>query len=178
MIIPFADSDRWLAIVRSYATTAYRLEQAKIYPADVRAGAMDAWLAGDTTPRPSTDWSRMVAAHMADGKRIERVRVFEDSPTTYQQWLRWASRKDVVAGEIHRYMNRSAADQLGLSADGGDWWLLDDERLVVFHFDGLNQSHVEVIDDTDRVAEAIRWWDLAVANSEAETYGLKEQAIA
>ena len=174
----FADS-RWLTeVVLAYRQTAYRLEQATIYPSDVHGGAMDAWLAGETTPPPASEWSSMVARHVAEGKRMERVRVFDVPPTPYQEWERWISRRNVLAGEVQRYMDRPVADEIGLTEYGGDWWLLDGRVLVTFHFDGLRQSSVEVTEDLRVVSEAAHWWAVAVANSRAETYGTEDDADA
>lgn len=47
----------------------------------------------------------------------------------------------------------AAATEHGLTT-AGDWWLLDSELLIVFHFDGYERTGVEVTDDALRVAAA------------------------
>lgn len=79
-------------------------------------------------------------------------------------------------GEVQRYMTRQVADQLGITAHAGDWWLIDDRTLVVYVFDAARRSSVEVTEDPARVADAARWWEIAVANSKAWTH--KESAVA
>lgn len=153
------DAER-LALVRAYRRTAHRLEQAKVYLGDVRSGSLDAWLAGAIAPRTANPWTEMVAAKTATGSRMERVRMHDDPPTPYQKWLRWASASNIAAGEIQRYVSRADAVDAGL-ADAGDWWLIDDELLIVFHFEGIERVAVEVVDDAGRVTEARGWWRIA-----------------
>ncbi len=158
---------RWLDVVQSFERTAFRLEQQPIYLGDVNSGLLNDWLAGATEPTGPNDWSRMIAGKVADGCEIVRVRVLEDPPTPYQQWIRWYSHKNLVAGERHRYMTRPEADQRGLSSiDDRDFWLLDGRTLVVFTFDGIRNQTVEVTDDPDRVGTATTWWKMAVGASE------------
>lgn len=154
---------RWLDVVKSFTTSAYRLEQQLIYVSDVHAGLLDSWLAGQTEPPGPNEWSRMIERKVSAGVPVERVRVFEDEPTLYQQWLKWWSVKNVNAGEQHFYMNRSVADMRGVShIYDRDFWLLDRTTLVAFTFDRDGKQTVEVTQDPDRLAAAILWWDLAI----------------
>ena len=132
------DDPAWLTVVQSFEWSAIRLEQQPAYLADVRSGGLDAWLCGATQPPGDDDWSQMVAAKVSGGASIRRVRVFEDTPTPYQQWIRWASAKNVEAGEQQRYLSRSHANSLGITADRmhpADFWVLDGLTTVIFHFD-------------------------------------------
>lgn len=162
MIYRGTDRDaEWLALVKAYKRTAFRLEQAPAYLADIRSGALDSWLAGATAPPSANPWTEMVAAKAAAGARMERVRVYCDPPTPYQEWNRWASAANVAAGEVQHYISWADAVDAGL-VDAGDWWLLDDELLVVFHFEGLERVAVEVVEDAARLIDARQWWQVAV----------------
>ncbi len=158
----FATNDRqWLDPLDQFKVTAFRLEQQPVYVHDLTNPDFVRWMAGDDTPREPSDYSRSVETAVADGKTIHRVRVFEDPPTRYQEWLRWYSAVNVKAGETQQEIGRSVADQHGLTA-AGDWWLLDDELLIVFHFDGYTRTGVELVDDPLRVAAAAHSWSTAV----------------
>lgn len=165
----------WLEVVHAFEHTAFRLEQERVYLADVRSGALNAWLAGDRTPPAPNDWSQFVERRVAAGAQIERVRVFEDEPTPYQQWLRLWSRKNVEAGERQAYLTRSQGDALGLTelADR-DFWVLDDRTLVAFTFD-TGERVVEVTSDPARVAAAAYAFHVANGRAVVETY---ETAVA
>lgn len=165
-------NDEWVRAIWDYEHTAYRLELQARYGEPSEEEYLQRFLAGDMTPPANDDawrqWCDQVAASVLAGKRIERVRVFEAPPTDYQRWLRWASGPNIEAGEVIRYMTQSEAARVGLpGADAGeDWWLLDDSRLVVMRFRPSGERYEnELIDDPDRVAEARRWWDLAVHHS-------------
>lgn len=72
-----------------------------------------------------------------------------------------ASAPNLAAGEVQHYLIRTQATDVGL-ADAGDWWLIDDKMIVVFHFEGLERVAVEVVDDESRLADARRWWQIAI----------------
>lgn len=155
------------ALLAGFERTAYRLEQRLIYTVDVASGAMNAWLAGATEASlEETDpWYEQVRTAVDAGKRYERVRVHLDEPTPYQQWLQWTSAHNYRAGEIMRYLTRSEADRLGVTEAVGDWWLLDEERLIWFDFDEAENQTAELVTDPGRVAEALQWWRVAAAHS-------------
>jgi hypothetical protein len=105
------------------------------------------------------------------GRRLERVRVHDNPPTDYQRWERWAGRWNIEAGELIRYMERATAHDVGLLPAAGDtdWWLLDDSNVILMRFDKAgNRIHTELTDDPRIVAQASKWWDLAVRHSVPE----------
>ena len=160
MILAPDPADAWLAHVTSYQRSLLRLEQQPAYVVDAHSGAMDQWLAGGPalpSEGPEDPWCRMVRQRLAaTGATVDRIRVLEEPPTRYQQWLVEASSENVDAGESIRYLNRSEADTAGITADAGDWWLVDRRLLVQFTFEGTRLEHVEVAEDPDRVEAALR----------------------
>ena len=56
-----------------------------------------------------------------------------EPPSDYQRWMMWAEPWHSAAGEHISYMPRSRAEDLRLPL-ANDWWLLDDERLIVMRF--------------------------------------------
>lgn len=155
--------------LRSFEHSAFRLELQDAYAEPSEAKLFAAFLSGN--PYPATevpelrDWYKSVAAHVGDGKRIERVRVQQEPPTSYQQFERWLDRWNLEAGEIMRYMTRERAHEIRLLPTVGDqdWWLLDSARLIVMQFD--NEGHRirnELVTDPVTVLQACKWRDLAV----------------
>jgi hypothetical protein len=169
--------EEWAEAIRKFERTAFRLEQQRQYAEP--AGTVERFLAGD--PQPLDDvpefrsWAEHIRTLTQQGKRIERVRVHDDPPTDYQRWERWAGQQTIAAGEVIRYMSRQRAHEVGLLPAAGedDWWLLDDDRLVVMRFnDDGRLVENELVTDPDRVAQACAWRDLAVHHSAPDFTGV------
>lgn len=162
----------WAEQLRSFDHTAFRLEVQPTYAEAEETSTVKRFLAGD--PQDPTEvpelqaWFDQVDALIQQGKRIERVRVHDNPPTPYQQWVRWIGTWNAKAGELIRYMTRAQARDVGLMpADGKvDWWLLDSSRLVVMRFDDDgHRIENELVTDPAEVVQACAWRDLAVHHS-------------
>jgi hypothetical protein len=164
--------DEWPEQLRSFEHTAFRLEQQRGYSVPLEKELFSRFLAGDLTPPTDSpairEWFAMVGAQVAQGKRMERVRVQDDPPTPYQRWQRWFDRWNAEAGESIRYMTRQQAHEVNLLPAAGDedWWLLDSCRLMVMRFDEEGHLLETVLStDPERVVCACAWRDLAVHHS-------------
>jgi hypothetical protein len=99
------------------------------------------------------------------GKRRARVRVLDEPPTDYQRWLVWTSPWYAAVGEDIRYLTRSRAARIGLPLRE-DWWLLDDNRVIVMRFTEEGEIAGDVlITDPAAVASYRTWRDLAIAHA-------------
>lgn len=158
--------------LRTFDRTAFRLELQPVYLEPTEQDTVALFLAGYPQPAPEVpalrEWFEQVADLTRRGKRIERVRVHEDPPTDYQRWERWIDQWNRAAGETIRYLTRRQAHDIDLLPAAGDedWWLLDDNRLIVmrFSFDG-RRIHNELVTDPTAVQQARAWRDLAVHHS-------------
>lgn len=167
-LIQLSDSE-FLDAVLSFEHTAFRLELQRSYAEPHEAPQYAAFLEGNPQPGPDdpelVDWYRRVAEHVAQGARVERVRVQEDPPTDYQRFERWLDQWNLQAGEIMRYMTRTRAHEIGLlpAAGNADWWLLDSARLIVMRFDDSGHRIAnKLATDPEAVLQACKWRDLAV----------------
>lgn len=144
--------------------SAWRWEQQPVYDmADERAD-IDAFLAGhpvDPRGNPFTGpWLRQVAELTAAGVTIGRVRIVEEPPTDYQRWLRWVDRHNRAAGERIDYLTRSRYQEIGPPpfAPKADWWLVDDESLLIMNFAPSGQrTSIELLVDEPEIEMAVRW---------------------
>jgi len=172
------NDEEWAEAIRTFEHTAFRLEQQRQYAEP--AGTVERFLAGD--PQPPDDvpefraWADDIRTLTQQGKRIERVRIHDDPPTGYQRWERWAGQQTIAAGEVIRYISRHRAYEVGLLPAAGpdDWWLMDDDRLVVMHFN--TEGHLdesELVTDPDWVTRACEWWRLAVRHSAPDLTGVR-----
>lgn len=164
--------DEWAELLKEFEHSAFRLEQQPSYMVDVETGTVARFLAGDPQdPReiPHLDsWFDQIARLTAEGRKVGRVRIVEDPPTGYQRWEQWLGRWNAEAGETIRYLTRQCALEVGVlpAAGSDDWWLLDDERLIVMHFDKDGRlGQTELVADPDRVTSAQSVRDLAIRHS-------------
>jgi hypothetical protein len=157
------------------ARAAFRLELQDEYREPVEVDTVARFTAGhpqDPTEVPALrDWYDLIRRLSRAGRHIGRVRVHSDPPTMYQQWERWAGRWNVDAGEVVQYLTRQRAEEIGLLPAAGvaDWWLLDDERLILMHFDAEYRRTDELTDDPGLVEQARAWRDLAVQHGVLDT---------
>ena len=128
--------DEFLAMVRGFRVSAFRFEAQDSYGFKYEQEEFARYVAG--TPRTPDQiewwqaWLNRVRECVRDGKTICRVRLLDTPPTPYQQWLVWGTRFHAEAGEDIRYLLRAEAGNLGLPDH--DWWLLDDENVIVMAF--------------------------------------------
>lgn len=165
-LITMADVGR---ILRASRFWCLRLEQHPFYAVDLTEPWVTAYLAGEPMPGRSTagqKWLATVAKWAADGRPVERVRVFEDDPTPYQRALFEYSAANVAAGERQRYLSRSKANANGLRANvTGDWWWVDD-LVIVFHVGPDHSFLIELVDEPSVLEHVERTWALAQYLSE------------
>ncbi len=154
---------------RHFRRTAFRLETRPVYTVDVERQAYADYQRGEPLPADQypfyATWLDKVRAATVAGRRLERVRILDSPPTTYQQFELHMARWNVAAGEAQRTITRSRAREVGLPTDA-DWWLFDDEAVAVMRFapDGTPQGGV-ILTDPTTVSRYCTWRDLAVHHS-------------
>jgi hypothetical protein len=162
-------------LLRSARTSALRLELQRAYLEPAEQETVARFRAGD--PEPPTEvaalreWFAQVADQFRRGVWFERVRVHEDPPSDYQRWERWIGAWNIAAGEKLRYMTRAEARRVGLLPAAGDrdWWLLDDDKLIVMQFDDEGRRCLtELTTAPERLEQARSWWRVAVQHSVPE----------
>lgn len=164
--------NEWAEQLRAFDRTAFRWECQPAYTEAEESDTVARFLAGDPEPPVEVpelaEWFDQVRRLTATGRRIARVRVHDDPPTPYQRWVRWIDAWNTEAGETIRYVTRGHARAAGLGPALGDvdWWLMDDERLIVMRFDAAgHRVENELVTDPERVEQACTWRDLAVHHS-------------
>jgi hypothetical protein len=161
--------DEFLAMVRGFRRSAFRLETLGTYAPAYEREEFKRFLAGAPRPPSEVDWWRpwldRVARMAQEGRTISRVRVLNDPPGDYERWQLWAAPWHVQAGEDIRYLPRGRATEIGLPL-GQDWWLLDDEKLLLMEFtaDG-DIGPKTLVTDVDAIARYRAWRDLAMHNA-------------
>ena len=155
--------------MRTFESSAFRLEQQPGYAVDFEAEQFAAFRTGDVRdPRDMPEfaaWLPTVAEYAAQGRRIERVRVHQEPPTDYQRWTRYVGRWNIEAGEVIHYATADRALEVGLLPDAGpyDWWLLDDARILRMTFDDDQRCVARhLLTDDESLDRARAWRGLAI----------------
>jgi hypothetical protein len=160
------DQDEFNRLLATFGWTAFRFETRTAYKLGYERVDFERFLAGSPVPPPELDWWRpwleQIARLISEGKQVTRVRVMDEPPTDYQRWELWAGSWHAEAGEQIRYIRRSHAAGVGLPLDC-DWWLLDEQRLIVirYHDDG-GIAGKTLTDDPGVIARHCAFRDLAV----------------
>jgi hypothetical protein len=145
--------------------TAFRCERQPAYLVVEESDSIERYTTGiDHDPRDDPYFARefgRLAKLTATGRRLERVRIHDHPPTTYQRWLRWLERWHTDAGEAVHYLTRPEAVATGfLPPDGPahDFWLFDDRVVVTLRFSPGGELLELWRDDTSPgVDEAVEW---------------------
>jgi hypothetical protein len=161
--------DEFSELLRSFKRSAFRFEARDHYALGYEEADFERFLAGRPVPPSELDWWQpwleRIGRFTREGKAIGRVRVLAEPPSEYQQWEMWAAPWHSAAGERISYMPRSRAEQIGLPMSH-DWWLLDDERVVLMWFTDDGEIDHKTLTDEPHIVDLHRKWrDLAVRNA-------------
>ncbi|GAA0529062.1 hypothetical protein GCM10010172_07120 [Paractinoplanes ferrugineus] len=163
------DAEFWRQL-DTFQQSAFRLEQQPAYEVDYEDEVYASFLRGRPVPPTDSpalaDWMKLVARHTGHGRTMSRVRIVDDPITDYQRWLRWGDWWNVEAGEVIRYLPRALAIRGGLfpPAEGPDWWLFDDRRLMLTCYDSEHRrTGIELVEDDPLVQRAREWRAVAIA---------------
>ncbi|MEV7275506.1 DUF6879 family protein [Streptomyces sp. NPDC093111] len=86
-------------------------------------------------------WLRWVREATGRGVSIRRARVFSVPESDYIRFEHHVSDANVTAGEDIRWLPRRQATDIAFP--GNDFWVFDNETVLVLHFDGNGESTPE-----------------------------------
>ncbi|GAA0638390.1 hypothetical protein GCM10010174_70330 [Kutzneria viridogrisea] len=153
-------------LVRSVTKSAWRLEIQGTYNEPSEREPVRRYLAGEPDDLVwFQGWLTRIRELEAIGVRFERVRVLTDPLTDYLRYqLARITSPAVTAGEDIRILPATVARRLDLGTV--DFWVLDDERVLVPHFVDHAVTGGELVTDPVEVARfrevQTRAWDHAV----------------
>src|ERR1051326_7770084 len=94
---------------------------------------------------------------------MTRVRINDVPATEYQRWCRWVDVYNTAAGEVIYYLPRPTAIAAGIVPDLGDWWILDDSRVILMGFDEDGVlCEMTLTDERHEIDRARHWRDIAL----------------
>jgi hypothetical protein len=115
-------------------------------------------------------WAELLSSVLRRGVGVRRARIISEPISDYVRYeYDVTDGLNIAAGEQVRWLPRRVAT--GLALPGNDFWLFDESRLLVNHFNGEGEStgH-ELVDDPDVVKlcatsfEAV--WEHAVPHAD------------
>ncbi|MDG4794458.1 DUF6879 family protein [Micromonospora sp. WMMD1082] len=95
-------------------------------------------------------WLEVVTETVGRGVDVRRARVVSEPVSEYIQFEYDVTFRNVVVGEHVRWLSRRRTTDLALP--GNDFWLFDDEVLLVHHFNGEgDKMDAELVTESDVV---------------------------
>ncbi|MFE2261578.1 DUF6879 family protein [Streptomyces griseosporeus] len=144
--------DEFENLFRTFQHTAWRLETRRRYASDEVTDTYRQFLeTGAAQWDPDDPYCELIRPQTAQGKRVERVRIVDEPPTTGQLYLLDNARRNSALGEDIRILRRSDAERMQLPAD--DYWLFDSRLIARLRFDDDQLVDVELITEP---AEVVR----------------------
>nr|WP_123667966.1 DUF6879 family protein [Actinocorallia herbida] len=162
---------------RECTRSAVHLEMRDTYWVSSEDALFNAWKAGhrdDPEDRASwwRPWLGLVEEAVSRGVEVRRARIVSEPVTEYIRFEYDMTFTNVLAGEQVRWLPRRKAAPLALP--GCDFWLLDGERVMFNHFNGVGDwagvewtKDPEITDLCSSAFDAV--WHLATAHEEYRT---------
>lgn len=152
-------------LFRTFTRSARRLETRDRYAVEKEVAPLAQFLDGGPVNMAwFQGWLDNVRAMTRDGRPFSRVRLYTDPLSEYLRFEAWMCQFNVEAGENIRYLDRGTAVELGLPSY--DYWLFDDARVAVLHFDDEDKPlGAQIIADPDQVHQHRVWLDAAETDS-------------
>ncbi|MFD9442092.1 DUF6879 family protein [Streptomyces sp. NPDC060001] len=145
----------------NFKHTAWRLEARERYASDEQTPTYAEFIEGK---RPSWDmgtpWCDTMRRQVANGARVERVRIVDTPATVGQRYLMAHAEKNTALGEDIRNISREDADRLLLGHE--DAWIFDSRIVALLNFDeGDDLIGAELITEPSRVIRYVQLRDAA-----------------
>jgi hypothetical protein len=159
--------DEFVELVTSFKRSAWRWECQGTYYEPDEAQPFRLWQEGRPHTSFMDDWFEMTSRWRAEGKTFQRVRMVTEPPTEYLLWMFEVTDLAIEAGDDIRWLGEADARRLG--APTYDFYLLDDDVLVILEFGEGGVAGAEVLDGKQAVDGARRWRQIAWASATPHT---------
>lgn len=159
---PFAD------LFATWQTSVFRWECQGQYHEPEEDEPFERWRRGIGDNEWIQPWAAQIRTWRRAGKTFNRVRMLTEPLTEYLRWMLDVTSVNVDAGEDIRWIGERTAREMG--APTYDFYLFDNARVVILHFDERGVSGADLIDDADVVREHQAWrdrvWPMAIPHHE------------
>lgn len=146
--------DEFEGLFRTFRHSAWRLEARRRFASDEATDTYSQFVETGSVDWPVEDpYCELIRSQTAQGKRVERVRIVDQPPTTGQLYLLNNAKRNSGLGEDIRNVWRVDADRLQLPAD--DYWLFDSRLAAKLRFD--DEDHLVDVELITEPAEVVRY---------------------
>ncbi|MEU8560004.1 DUF6879 family protein [Streptomyces cyaneofuscatus] len=151
------DLDEFEDLFRTFDHSAWRLESRRRFASDEATDTYRQFVETGTV-----DWDRedpyceLIRSQTTQGKRVERVRIVDQPPTTGQLYLLNNAKRNSGLGEDIRNLWRVDAERLRLPSE--DFWLFDSRLVAKLRFD--DEDHLMDVELITESAEIARYSDI------------------
>lgn len=119
--------------------SAVHLETRDVYAIESERESLAAWNAGfrRDPAGPASSWGPwydLIEKTVGRGVEVRRARIVSEPVTDYIRYEHEGTFRNIAAGEQVRWLPRRRATDIALP--GNDFWLFDDETVIVNYFDG------------------------------------------
>jgi Family of unknown function (DUF6879) len=146
---------------------AFRLETRQVYTIPSEQERIQAFRTGlplpERSPRTSP-WLARIQATTQVGKRWRRVRLVAEPMTGYTRYQLAGYQESAAAGEDIRICRLAAHREL--AAVTRDFWLFDDQVVVLLHYDAVGRfTGAEPARDPATISQCLAERDMALSHS-------------
>ncbi|MGW6790079.1 DUF6879 family protein [Streptomyces chartreusis] len=155
------DLDAFGKLFENFKHTARRIESRRRYASDEGTDTYAQFLAGEHPVWDmDTPWCHTINRQVAQGARIERVRIVDRPATPGQRYLLAYAEKNAALGEKICNLWREDAERLLLPEE--DFWIFDSRLVALLNFDDADDLiNAELITEPAAVNRYIQAWDAA-----------------
>lgn len=136
-----SDQDALIRALDEWRRTSFRLESLDRYTAEHEEGLLTAYLRGEPVPPAEpglVEWCDLLRRERAAGRERRRVHAIAGPLTPYLRYeIDWAYTACSAAGEDVRILHRPTWADTPFGERPPDFYLLDDERVVVMSYDDV-----------------------------------------
>lgn len=154
------------ALFQQFECTALRWEAQGEYT--LQDAELEPWRRWREGHRDDFEWLRpwldTVRNATNAGKRIARARMLTEPLTDYLRWQLDVTPANLSAGEDIQVLSEPKARELALPRH--DFWVFDNRRVVVLHFNEQGLAGTETLTDPEVVERHRRWLDTAFAHAQ------------
>ncbi|MEU2758657.1 DUF6879 family protein [Streptomyces sp. NPDC007094] len=162
--------DEFDGLFRTFSHSAWRLETRRRYASDETTETYRQFVETSQVDWDENDpYCELIRSQTVAGKRVERVRIVDQPPTTGQLYLLNNAKRNSRLGEDIRNLWRADAEQLQLPPE--DFWLFDSRLAARLRFD--DDDHLVDVELITEPAEIVRYsvirdaaWHHAVPHEE------------
>ncbi|WP_348638718.1 DUF6879 family protein [Streptomyces sp. SH5] len=148
------DLDEFEGLFRTFSHSAWRLETRRRYASDEVTDTYRQFVeTGVVTWDENDPYCELIRSQTKQGKRVERVRIVDQPPTTGQLYLLNNAIRNSDLGEDIRNVWRTDADRLRLPSE--DFWLFDSRLVARLRFD--EGDHLVDVELVTEAAEIVRY---------------------